>query len=454
MYGDRPLRTVRRAMSTRTHIYSAGPLKARLRDELGDVTFEELPVRFQVCAASIERAAEHWFDSGPVVEAVVASAAVPGLLPPAQVGDEHFLDGGIVNSIPLGRAVQLGATTVYVLQVGRIDRPLTPPTKPWEVARVSFEIARRHRFARELAELPDHVAAHVLPPAGTSSRDDSIFAYRDFSRVQAKIDATYEAGLAYLDSVRPPRDLERRTDGDLAAPAAGAGARGRRPDRPALGDRAAVADRRGRPLAAAAGSVAGPAAAVGLHRLPHLRGDPAAGAAGPVVLVGFGRRIRTPYFEGIHYDLVQGTLWVFVRESRRVLNLTIETVGPTPDAHPGTPILVCCRHAGPGDSFTLIHALMHDYAREPRVVLKDTLAWDPAIGVVLSRIPARFISPNPAAGADLESQITALATGLDENDAFVIFPEGGNFTPARRLARDRPAAQARAGADGACAPSR
>jgi NTE family protein len=204
VYGDRPLRTVRRAMSTRTHIYSAGPLKARLRDELGDVTFEELPVRFQVCAASIERAAEHWFDSGPVVEAVVASAAVPGLLPPAQVGDEHFLDGGIVNSIPLGRAVQLGATTVYVLQVGRIDRPLTPPTKPWEVARVSFEIARRHRFARELAELPDHVAAHVLPPAGTSTRDDSIFAYRDFSRVQAKIDATYEAALAYLDSVRPP----------------------------------------------------------------------------------------------------------------------------------------------------------------------------------------------------------------------------------------------------------
>jgi 1-acyl-sn-glycerol-3-phosphate acyltransferase len=147
---------------------------------------------------------------------------------------------------------------------------------------------------------------------------------------------------------------------------------------------------------------------------------------------GFGRRIRTPYFEGIHYDLVQGTLWVFFTEARRVLNLEIETVGPTPHAHPGRPILVCCRHAGPGDSFTLIHALMHDYAREPRVVLKDTLAWDPAIDVILNRIPARFISPNPTAGEDLESQIAALASGLDENDAFVIFPEGGNFTPARR----------------------
>jgi 1-acyl-sn-glycerol-3-phosphate acyltransferase len=147
---------------------------------------------------------------------------------------------------------------------------------------------------------------------------------------------------------------------------------------------------------------------------------------------GFGWRIRTAYFEGIHYDLVQGTMWVVFREARRVLRLRIETEGPAPDAHPGRPILVCCRHAGPGDSFVLIHTLMSWYAREPRVVLKDTLAWDPMIDVMLNRIPARFITPNPAQGVDLESQIATLATGLDENDAFVIFPEGGNFTPKRR----------------------
>ncbi|NYD39968.1 1-acyl-sn-glycerol-3-phosphate acyltransferase [Nocardioides panaciterrulae] len=147
---------------------------------------------------------------------------------------------------------------------------------------------------------------------------------------------------------------------------------------------------------------------------------------------GFGRRIRTPYFEGIHYDLVQGVTWVFFREARRVLGLRIVTDGPSPDAHPGVPLVVCCRHAGPGDSFTLIYALMHWYSREPRVVLKDTLAWDPAIDVLLNRIPARFITPHPGDGEDLESQVASLAQGLDDNDAFVIFPEGGNFTPERR----------------------
>jgi NTE family protein len=197
-YGDRPLRTVRRAVSTRTHLWSAEPLRRRLAAELGEVTFEELPVSFQVCAASIERAAEHWFTTGRVVDAVVASAAVPGLLPPARVGGEHYLDGGIVNSVPLGRAVGLGATRVFVLQVGRLDRPLQPPRRPWEVARVSFEIARRHRFVRELAELPEGVECHVLPARGTSTKDDTLLGSRDFSGVEARIEATYAASRDYL----------------------------------------------------------------------------------------------------------------------------------------------------------------------------------------------------------------------------------------------------------------
>jgi 1-acyl-sn-glycerol-3-phosphate acyltransferase len=148
---------------------------------------------------------------------------------------------------------------------------------------------------------------------------------------------------------------------------------------------------------------------------------------------GFGTAIRRPYFSRIHYDIVGTYLRVMFREARRVLRLRVVVEGPAPDAFPGQPLVVCCRHAGPGDSFILIHALINWYAREPRVVLKDTLQWDPAIDVILNRLPSRFISPNPGrAGHDVEHQIAGLATNLDNNDAFVIFPEGGNFTVARR----------------------
>jgi 1-acyl-sn-glycerol-3-phosphate acyltransferase len=147
---------------------------------------------------------------------------------------------------------------------------------------------------------------------------------------------------------------------------------------------------------------------------------------------GFGHWIRRPYFQRIHYDIVQAYLIVFFREARRVARLKIVTEGKPPDAYPGEPLLVCCRHAGPADSFTLMYALMHWYGREPRVVLKDTLAWDPAIDVILNRLPSRFVSPKGDGGDALEQQIGDLARDLDENDAFVIFPEGGNFTPQRR----------------------
>src|SRR4029450_4512128 len=109
-----------------------------------------VPSPFRWVPASIERAAAHWFTDGPIVPAVLASAAVPGLLPPGEVGDEHFFDGGLVHSIPVGRALELGARTIYVLHVGRIERPLQVPTRPWEVGLVAFEMARRYRCTEEM----------------------------------------------------------------------------------------------------------------------------------------------------------------------------------------------------------------------------------------------------------------------------------------------------------------
>jgi NTE family protein len=193
-----------------THAYPVEPLRDLLTAQLDDRRIEDLPVPFQCVAASIERASEHWFTDGPVVDALLASSAVPGLLPPAEVGGEHYLDGGLVHSIPLGRAVALGARTVFVLQVGRIERPLQPPRRPWEVAAVAFEIARRHRFAAELASAPDHVDVHVLPtgdPEPPRYADPSALRYRDASRVPQRIEQARAAGAEYLArALVPTRD--------------------------------------------------------------------------------------------------------------------------------------------------------------------------------------------------------------------------------------------------------
>jgi 1-acyl-sn-glycerol-3-phosphate acyltransferase len=152
------------------------------------------------------------------------------------------------------------------------------------------------------------------------------------------------------------------------------------------------------------------------------------------VASGFGWKLRTPGFQRAHYVLTGRFLAVLFWIAQWSLHLTVDVVGTDPDtAIPGRPEIVVGRHAGPGDSFILIHALVNWFAREPRIVLKATVQWDPAVDVLLNRLPNRFISPGRTGTVTLEDEIGQLATGLDDNDAFVIFPEGGNFTPHRRL---------------------
>ena len=193
------------ALRSRTHLFSNAALRGLLEREFGDMLIEDLEVRFECVAASIERAMEHWFTTGPLIEAILASSAVPGLLPAVPIGGEHFLDGGLVDSVPVGRALASGAGTVYVLHVGRIDQPLRPPRTPREVAVVAFEIARRHRFLHALNHPVAGVDVHVLPTGARRPATDLRPRYgrRGLGLVRERIERAYQASAAYLEQHVP-----------------------------------------------------------------------------------------------------------------------------------------------------------------------------------------------------------------------------------------------------------
>ncbi len=184
-----------------THLHGNQRLRKLLDDLLGGAAFEDLTVRFECVASCVERATAQWFTSGPVTDAVLASCAVPGLLPAVEIGGEHYLDGGLVESVPVGRAVGLGAQSIFVLQVGRLEQPLRAPTRPWEVALVAFEISRRHRFEEEMATLPAGVQVRVLPTG--SAAPTLSMRYRNTSGTAARIEAAYRASSRYLDALLP-----------------------------------------------------------------------------------------------------------------------------------------------------------------------------------------------------------------------------------------------------------
>ncbi|MFA9564614.1 MAG: hypothetical protein ACERLM_07915, partial [Acidimicrobiales bacterium] len=87
------------------------------------------------------------------------------------------------------------------LQVGNYDRPRPQPKRPLDVLVQSFWIARRHRFHRDLHNLPSSARVHVLPTG-----DHPDVRYNDFSRTEHLIQHAYEATSARLDST-PPSEM-------------------------------------------------------------------------------------------------------------------------------------------------------------------------------------------------------------------------------------------------------
>lgn len=207
-----PVDLVKNLSRSRIAVEDPAPLEELLTAAIPATTFEDLELPFQCVAASIERAAENWFSSGPLVPALLASAAVPGLFPPVEINGEHFYDGGLVNSVPVDRAIELGATVLYVLQVGRVEQPLRVPEKFYETALVSFEIARRHRFGSARDNLVPGVEMHLLPSGHRLDFDDRRQAnWADLGSTDELIEGAYSASRDYLAlrdnlAAHPPTD--------------------------------------------------------------------------------------------------------------------------------------------------------------------------------------------------------------------------------------------------------
>jgi NTE family protein len=151
-------------------------------------------------ATDIDSVREVWFSEGPLVEAILASSAMPALYPAVEIDGVHYLDGAIVNDVPLSRAVELGATTMYVLQVGSFSRPREKPRRPLDVAVQAYWIARHHRYKRDLDNLPPSIELHLLPHG-----QPPLMRYNDFTRTPELISTAYEASSAYLQALGQQR---------------------------------------------------------------------------------------------------------------------------------------------------------------------------------------------------------------------------------------------------------
>ncbi len=156
------------------------------------------------------------------------------------------------------------------------------------------------------------------------------------------------------------------------------------------------------------------------------------------VASGFGGRLRSEPYQDRHYAIMRWFLGTLYDVASQAFRLRIEIQEPelTPRearARLTRPVIVLSRHAGPGDSFLLVHDLLRRYRRRPRIVMKAALQLDPGVDVMANRLPNAFVSARRSADNLIIREIERLASDLGPTGALVIFPEGGNFTPRRRL---------------------
>ncbi|MCS6962564.1 MAG: patatin-like phospholipase family protein [Thermoflexus sp.] len=98
-----------------------------LREAIGDVRIEDLPIRFAAVAVDLDTGEEIWIDRGPLIAAMLATSAFPGIFPPVEWEGRRLVDGGVLNPLPADAARALGATFVIGVDLswvepGRTDR--------------------------------------------------------------------------------------------------------------------------------------------------------------------------------------------------------------------------------------------------------------------------------------------------------------------------------------------
>lgn len=165
--------------------------------------FEELTVPFQCVAANLTDGEETWFSEGPLIDPVLASAAIPAVFPPVTIDGHRYIDGAVVDDVPVLRAAALGYGRIYVLHVGAWDRPRPEPKRPLDMVTYAYWLARRSRFRRDLASIPRDIEVIVLPPGQTP-----LIRYNDLDHSEEMFETAHEASSAFLDGRAGPSDAD------------------------------------------------------------------------------------------------------------------------------------------------------------------------------------------------------------------------------------------------------
>lgn len=186
--------TVLRAALHRDHLVPSGPLRDLISRTLTYQNLEQAAIPLTVVATEVTTGIEVLLSRGSAVDALMASAAIPGIFSPVRVGGQLLMDGGVTDHTPISHAVRAGADIIYVLSTGYACDLPEAPNDALGMALHALTLLTEQQLIRDVRVYQDQVDLRVLPPPCPVSVLPA-----DFTRAAQLIDSARTASLRILD---------------------------------------------------------------------------------------------------------------------------------------------------------------------------------------------------------------------------------------------------------------
>lgn len=196
--GSRFMGTWGRMVRRGDRIFDNTGMRKLIQTNLGEsATFEDAQIPLGVVTTELTTGEERVFTSGPILEPLLASAAMPGAFSPVTIDGRRYIDGGVVNSVPVAPAIEMGASTVYVLNSTAHSHQQRPLIRPMDYLMHAFSLARSQRLIveRKLIE-NERVRLVVLPSVPL----DYFVPFTSFEHTEQLIALSLEHTRRFLES--------------------------------------------------------------------------------------------------------------------------------------------------------------------------------------------------------------------------------------------------------------
>jgi NTE family protein len=189
-------------LGVRDHLVPAGAMRRLIARHIERDRLEAMAIELHVIGVDVLTGEEVRLSRGPSVDAVMASAAIPGVLPTVSWEGRELMDGGVANNTPISHAVELGASEIYVLPTGNACALTEPPSGALGMALHALSLLTQRRLIDDVESHKGRTKLVVLPPPCPLSIQPV-----DFGHAGLLIDRAYADACEFLDSggaERPP----------------------------------------------------------------------------------------------------------------------------------------------------------------------------------------------------------------------------------------------------------